>query len=244
MNDLWLVTGATSDIAQAVLNHLAPGRGFVLAGRDAAALETLSERLLSRGAVSAVVVVHDFAEAEDQWLACYAHLVETYGRPDHLLLAQGQLLDSVQAEADGNALMRMLRVNLTSAAQILRAHAAHRRDDVFQTVVLSSVAGDRARPSNCAYGASKAALNYLVDGLSLQHPASRCLTVRLGPVRTRMTAHLPAGPLLADLPAVASRISRLISGQRQGTVYVPGRWRWIMQVVRLLPRALLARLAL
>ncbi len=244
MNDLWLVTGATSDIAVAVLNQMARGRGFVLAGRDAPALATLSERLLSRGAVSAAVVVHDFGETEDRWMACYAHLVEAFGRPDHLLLAQGQLLDSAQSEADGSALMRMLRVNLTSAAQILRAHAANRQDQAFQAVVLSSVAGDRARPSNYAYGASKVALNYLIDGLSLQHPAARCLTVRLGPVRTRMTRHLPAGPMLADLPAVASRICRLISRQQQGTVYVPGRWRWIMQVVRLLPRALLARLAL
>jgi decaprenylphospho-beta-D-erythro-pentofuranosid-2-ulose 2-reductase len=70
------------------------------------------------------------------------------------------------------------------------------------------------------------------------------LTIKPGFVATPMTAHLqlPAR-LIAQPEAVAARITRAIE-QRRSVAYVPGFWRIIMTVIRLLPENVFKRLRL
>ena len=57
-----------------------------------------------------------------------------------------------------------------------------------------------------------------------------------------MTDGLPAPPFAGEPDAVARRVLRAIDA---GTpvVYVPGVWRWVMLVIRLLPRAVMRRVS-
>jgi hypothetical protein len=53
-----------------------------------------------------------------------------------------------------------------------------------------------------------------------------------------MTAHLPGSQRFADPAAVARAIYREMAHGSRDILYVPGRWRWIMTVIRLIPESI------
>jgi len=112
-------------------------------------------------------------------------------------------------------------------------------------VVISSPAADRGRASNYVYGAAKASVSVFASGLRnrLQAKGVRVVTVSPGFVDTPMTADFPKGPLWATPQAVAKDIERAIDSGF-GVIYTPWFWRWIMQIIRLIPERLFVRLRL
>jgi decaprenylphospho-beta-D-erythro-pentofuranosid-2-ulose 2-reductase len=110
-------------------------------------------------------------------------------------------------------------------------------------VVLSSVAAERPRASNAIYGAAKAGLDALAQGLgdSVAGSGVRVLVVRPGFVKTRMTAGLKPPPFATTPDAVAAATSRAL---RRGahTVWAPGALRYVFAVLRHLPRAVYRRM--
>ena len=112
-------------------------------------------------------------------------------------------------------------------------------------VVLSSVAAERPRANNAIYGAAKAGLDALAQGVADQVAGSgvRVLVVRPGFVATRMTAGLKPAPLATTPEAVAEATVRALAGRAQ-TIWVPRALRAIFAVLRHLPRALYRRLPL
>jgi short-subunit dehydrogenase len=92
------------------------------------------------------------------------------------------------------------------------------------------------------YGAAKAGLSRYLEGLDHRYHAQglRVVCVKPGFVRTGMTAGLPEPPFAGDPEDVARLVLRAID---RGTpvVYAPGIWRWVMLVIRLLPRAVMRR---
>jgi decaprenylphospho-beta-D-erythro-pentofuranosid-2-ulose 2-reductase len=111
--------------------------------------------------------------------------------------------------------------------------------------VLSSVAAERPRAGNAIYGAAKAGLDALAQGLADATASSgvRVLVVRPGFVSTKMTAGLKPAPLATTSEAVADATVRALAG-RAHTVWVPGRLRWMFALLRHMPRALFRRLPL
>ena len=104
-------------------------------------------------------------------------------------------------------------------------------------VVLSSVAAERPRRANFVYGASKAGLDAFAQGLgdSLVGSGVDVLVVRPGFVRTKMTAGLAEAPFATTPDIVADEILRALR-RRAHTVWVPSRLRFVMAVLRHLPR--------
>ena len=108
--------------------------------------------------------------------------------------------------------------------------------------VISSVAGERGRPRNYTYGSAKAGVTIYLQGLrSRLWPAVQVTTILLGPVDTPMTTSHEKNALFVTRTRAARGILRAIEG-RHSEAYVPGFWRWIMLVVRLLPEGLFQRL--
>jgi decaprenylphospho-beta-D-erythro-pentofuranosid-2-ulose 2-reductase len=110
-------------------------------------------------------------------------------------------------------------------------------------VVLSSVAGERARQANYPYGATKAGLDAFAQGLgdALAPRGVHVLVARPGFVRTKMTAGRPAAPMSTDAETVAKDV---VAGLRSHahTVWSPGVLRYVFAVMRHLPRPLWRRL--
>ena len=99
------------------------------------------------------------------------------------------------------------------------------------------------RPVATPAGA-KAGLSHYLNGLDHKFRSAGLQTVLVKPgfVRTGMTAGLPAPPFAADAEDVAPLVLRAID---KGTpeVFVPGIWRWIMLVIRSMPRFVMRRLS-
>ena len=120
------------------------------------------------------------------------------GDVDIVLLAFGVLGDQAEAEADPDAAVTVATTNYTGAVSAgLRVATRLRMQGHGMLVVLSSVAGDRARRTNYVYGSTKAGLDAFAQGLgdALHGSGARVLIVRPGFVRTRMTAGMTEAPM-------------------------------------------------
>lgn len=112
--------------------------------------------------------------------------------------------------------------------------------------MISSVAGDRGRPSNYLYGSAKGAVSIFCQGLRarLHKSGANVLTVKPGFVDTPMTRDLKLPALLVTSPArVAGDIVRAVE-KRQSVIYSPPWWRVIMLIIKLIPEAVFRRLKL
>ena len=238
------VFGGTSEIGQAVVDLLA-GEGVhhvVLAGRDAAGLDAVARRL--RQGVGTRVDVVPFAAEDRDSHAGAVDAVFAGGDIDLVLLAFGVLGDQERDERDPVAAAAVVETNFTAAVSVGVAVAEQlRRQGHGALVVLSSVAGERARRSNFVYGASKAGLDAFYQGLgaALAPEGVHVMVVRPGFVKTRMTAGMEPAPL-ATTPEAVARV--VVDGLRRGagTVWAPPALRVVMTVLRHLPTPVFRRL--
>jgi decaprenylphospho-beta-D-erythro-pentofuranosid-2-ulose 2-reductase len=109
--------------------------------------------------------------------------------------------------------------------------------------VFSSVAGERGRKPVVLYGAAKAGLSRYLEGLDHKFRARglRTVCVKPGFVKTGMTAGLKPPPLAGVSEDVARRVIKAID-RGWPEVYVPAAWRWVMCVIRGLPRFVMRRI--
>ena len=112
--------------------------------------------------------------------------------------------------------------------------------------MLSSVAAERPRASNAIYGAAKAGLDALAQGLADATAGNgvRVLVVRPGFVLTRMTEGLARAPFSTTAEAVAEATVRSLQSGNAHTIWVPGKLRYIFALLRHLPRPVYRRLPL
>lgn len=164
----------------------------------------------------------------------------TEGDIDMVLLAFGVLGDQARDESDPVAAVRVAQTNYTGAVSAgLVCAGALQAQGHGSLVVLSSVAGERARRADFIYGSSKAGLDAFAQGLgdALYGTGVHVMVVRPGFVRSKMTAGRAETPLATTPEAVAGAIE-LGLRRRSETVWVPGALRMVMAAVRHAPRAL------
>jgi decaprenylphospho-beta-D-erythro-pentofuranosid-2-ulose 2-reductase len=240
-----LVFGATSAMAQATARLLAArGAALFLVGRDPEKLGAVAADLRVRGATVHVAA----ADLDDRGrhAGLLAQAFATLGAVDLVLVAQGVLATSDEAEADLGVAERLLVTNFLAPALLCEAAALRLAEQGSGTVIaIGSVAGDRGRQSNYAYGAAKGGLAIFLEGLRnrMFRRGVHVVTVKPGFVDSPMTAHLAKNALFAPPSAVAREILRAVE-RRRDVVYVPWFWRPIMLVIRHLPERLFKRLAL
>jgi decaprenylphospho-beta-D-erythro-pentofuranosid-2-ulose 2-reductase len=242
-----LVLGGGSDIALATCRALVGRRArtVVLAARRPATLDTAVKELEEAGATTVEAVGFD-ATATDTHEAFVADMFDRFGDFDLVLLAFGVLGDQERAEQESAAAVEIARVNYVGAVSVAVPVAQRLRTQGHGTlVVLSSVAGERARRSNFVYGSTKAGMDAFCEGLdaSLAGSGARVMIVRPGFVHTKMTQGREPAPLSTTPDAVAAGIVNGLA-RRSHTVWVPPTLRWVMTVLRHLPRAVFRRLPL
>ncbi len=240
-----LVLGGTSEIALAIveaLQRITP-RDVALAGRDTAALGVCAEQLSSVGCDRVITTQLDALET-GQHAAILADVAEQLGGIDIVILAVGALGERGGLPTDVPGAVNVLQTNLTGAGSLLMESARLLRErGAGKIVVLSSVAAERPRRANAVYGASKAGLDALAQGLGdeLRDDGVGMLVVRPGFVHTRMTRGLDPAPLSTTPEAVADVV---VAGLDSGadTVWAPSTLRWLMIIIKLLPRPIFRKM--
>ncbi|MDE3059897.1 MAG: SDR family NAD(P)-dependent oxidoreductase [Pseudomonadota bacterium] len=233
MTDTALVIGATSSLAQAICRSLArKGYRLILAGRDERELELLAADLSTRFQAECLIQPVDLLDSDFS----PETFIESVGDFSHVVIAVGDM---------SGDLAHIARINYLLPADLAEAAAQRLADRKRGSIaIISSVAGDRGRQSNYAYGSAKAALTCFASGLR-----NRChkqgvhvLTVKPGFVDTPMTWGMKS-PLIASRDYVAEKIVHAME-KKKNVLYVPFFWRFIMLIICHIPEPIFKRLSL
>lgn len=232
-----VVTGASSGIGAALVRRLAAqGVAVGLTARRAEPMRALAEAIRQRGGIAEVEPA-DAADVEATRAAVRA-LADRLGPVDLLVANAGVGLRSPADGFSADAVAQTFRVNVLGAAAAIEAvlpTMLERRQG--HLVGISSLAGSRGLPGMCAYGASKAALTSLLEGLriDLHDRGVAVTTVHPGYIRTPMTAgSTRPQPFLIDLEPAVDRILQGIAA-RQREINFPRRAAALARLGRLLP---------
>ena len=238
------IFGATSGIAHAAGREWArDGASLFLAARHEGKLDAVARDLAVRGATS--VRAYTCALADASTHRAMVHELMAGGVPlDRALIAWGTLPDQSAVEADPERLAEQFTINATSVLALTdRLVGILERQGHGSVAVIGSVAGDRGRRSNYAYGAAKAAIDVFMAGVRarLRGSGAAAILVKPGFVRTPMTAHLPASPLVWEPDPVARAIVHAMDGGSK-VLYTPFFWRYVMRGIRMLPEPVMQRM--
>ena len=240
-----LILGAKSDIAKAIAyKFLAKKFDIILAARKANQfLSPIAKDLETKFSNNIYVVEFDGNNFESH-LHFYNHLPK---EPDVIIDVFGFLPNQIAAQNNWKISQETLNSNFIGHVSILNIIANDfEKKQRGYIVGISSVAGERGRASNYLYGAAKAGYSTYLSGLRHRlYPHNvHVMTVKLGYVKTKMTAHLSLPKLLTTTPEkVAVTIFRNYQKKRS-IIYVLGIWRWVMMIIKLLPQFIFKRMKL
>jgi len=241
-----VIIGSSSAIARALADRFAAaGCRVILAGRDQEDIERTATDLRVRRRAWAQFVHFD-AENFDSHRAFINECAGLFGGPiDGVVLAQGYMPEQAAAETNPHLAVRAVHVNFAACVTVIGAALAKMPEQGGFIAAISSVAGDRGRPSNFVYGSTKAGLNTYLAGLraKVRSRGISVTCVKPGFVDTAMTWGLPGLFLVASPRAVADDVVRAVRRGRS-EIYTPWFWRWIMLIIRCIPGPVFNRMKL
>ncbi len=240
-----LVLGGSSEIGLAITAEylkLGPAR-VVLAcvpGDEAAPAAVIA--LKTAGATDVSVIDFDALATDTHPVVVDAAFAD--GDIDVAIVAFGIQGDDEQAWQDQRLAVLEAQINYTAAVSVgVLVGEKMRAQGHGQIIAMSSVAGERVRRSNFVYGSTKAGLDgfYLGLGEALREFGPRVLVIRPGQVRTRLSAHVKEAPLTVNKEDVAA-LAVAAASKGKEIVWAPGPFRFIMMVLRHIPRAVFRKL--
>lgn len=205
-----LVTGASRGIGAAIAQALAAqGAHVIITARTAKDLEAVEDGIFAAGG-SATIAPLDLTDG-DSIARLAAAVTERWGKLDILVLNAAMLGTLTPVPAiDGAEFARLFTLNVT-AQQVLIASfdALLRKSDAGRLIALTSSVGASPRAFWGAYGASKAALENLVQsyGEEVKNLSPvRVAIVDPGKTRTKMRAAAYPGedPATVKEPSVVA----------------------------------------
>ena len=231
------VLGSSSEIAKEICIQLA-GKGcesFHLLARDIKKNKNLVKILKEKKIKNIIQDKFDLLNDPE--------IKKEIGQYDLYLITAGFLGESDLASINISELIRITKTNYSGLLKWLIAIATPERlNSVSRLWIFSSVAGDMGRPSNYQYGAAKAALTCFCQGLFLK-AYKKPFSIRVfkaGYIKTRMS--IGKGPEILFLnPKKLAKII-LRNPDKRGIEYLPWWWSFIMQIIKFLPKSLLAKL--
>jgi NAD(P)-dependent dehydrogenase (short-subunit alcohol dehydrogenase family) len=238
------IFGVTSRIGRELALRFAErGHPVWVGARSLEEAEHIAADIRVRTGVDAVAGAFD-ARATDSFAALIDGIETRLGPVGDVLLAFGDMGEEGPLDAPG--LARVIDVNYLGAAALAELFAqrmAARKTG--RIAALGSVAGDRGRQSNYAYGSAKGALALFLQGLRNRYfkDGVHVMTVKLGFIDTRMTWGLNTKIPVAT-PESASKAILAALDRREDELYWPPFWRGIMGIIKAIPEIGFKRLKL
>jgi decaprenylphospho-beta-D-erythro-pentofuranosid-2-ulose 2-reductase len=241
-----LIFGATSAICTEIAKCYAhDGANFFLVARDQQKLDSSTSSITAAGGDVLGQYCYNFND-QQQHDDVLNQAKTRLGEFDLVMIGHGSLPNQKACESIQDSLSLAIEDNLSSVLLIATAVASLLEQQGHGTLaVISSVAGDRGRKSNYHYGACKSAVNTLMEGLHGRFLGSAVTVVNIKPgmIDTPMTHDMKKGILWATPEAIAPVIVRGIS-RGKAVIYAPAYWRYIMWIIKAMPRGILGRLSI
>ncbi len=174
------------------------------------------------------------------------------GDIDVAIVAFGLLGNAEELWQDQRKAVQIAQINYTAAVSVGVLLGEKMRAQGFGRIIaMSSVAGERVRRSNFVYGSTKAGLDgfYLGLGEALREYGVRVLVIRPGQVRTTTTLEhwkstgAKEAPFTVDKEFVAE-LAVTSAAKGKELVWAPGPVRYLMTVLRHIPRPIFRKLPL
>jgi hypothetical protein len=237
-----LIFGATSDIAQELATlYVQNNHEVTLLGIDTESLEPYKSDIEVRYSRRINLKEFDILKHTSP----DPDLIEIIRSSDISIMLIGYLGDQDKADQNDDELVRIVSLNYTKVIQVInqiqRIYVT-KKSGIIAGV--SSVAGDRGKQSNFAYGSAKAGLSVYLDGLRnrLYTKGVHVVTIKPGFMATKMTRHMSLPKFLTASPqAAAKQIVRAVRTKRN-TVYIIPVWRYISLVLQLVPDSIFKKL--
>jgi decaprenylphospho-beta-D-erythro-pentofuranosid-2-ulose 2-reductase len=246
-----LLLGGTSEIGLAICErYLRDAKARVVLaclpddpGRDDAAAQ-----MRNAGAKSVELI--DFDAVKTDTHPAVIDQAWAGGDVDVAIVAFGLLGDAEELWQNQRKAVQIAEINYTAAVSVgVLVGEKMRAQGSGQLIAMSSAAGERVRRSNFVYGSTKAGLDgfYLGLGEALREFGVRVLVIRPGQVRTSTTiAHWKAtgakeAPFTVDKEYVAE-LAVTASAKGKELVWAPGAFRYVMMVLRHVPRPIFRKL--
>ncbi len=240
-----VIFGATSGIGQAIARIMAiRGDDVFLLGRDRKKLDLCTQDLEARSGKP--IAGWGFCDLEriDSFEDALVSADSILNGMDTIILTAALFDTQDNLENDFQKKGKLLTVNFTNTilfCETARKHLLQRGGGTL--CVLSSVAGDRGRKPVVLYGAAKAGLSHYLESLDHKYYSYglRTICVKPGFIRTPMTANLKSPPFSGTATIAALQIIRAIE-RGKPVIYTPSIWKWIMYVIRCLPRFVMRKI--
>ena len=237
--------GGTRGMGRA-LARLMVERGDTLAllGRKADDLEKSARDLEVRAGRGTVGTALCDLEQPQTFAPALDAARQALGGLDAVVVTAGLFASQDALEADADLARRLLVVDFAhTVAFCEEARRVLLASGGGTLCVFSSVAGERGRKPVILYGAAKAGLTRYLEGLDHKFRAQglKVVCVKPGFVKTSMTDGLTPPPFAGEPEDVARRVLKAMD-RGQPVVYAPAMWRWVMLVIRNLPRAVMRRI--
>ena len=241
-----LITGASSGLGEGMARRFAAmGRDLALAARRVDRLEALRKELLDAHPGIRVEVAAMDVDDPESVATVVPDLVERLGGLDRFVvnagIGKGASIGSGKAWAN----RAVLHTNVLGAhAQCEAAMEVFRAQGAGHLVLISSVASVRGMPgTRTAYGASKAAVNALAEGIrsDVWGTGITVTTILPGYIATDINVGR-RGPMPVDLDTGVDALTAVIEKEPVKAA-VPG-WPWtpVARLLRVLPLSVVRRL--
>jgi decaprenylphospho-beta-D-erythro-pentofuranosid-2-ulose 2-reductase len=246
-----LLLGGTSEIGLAICERYlqnAQARIVLAALPDDPGRDNAVAQLKNAGAKSVELVDFDAVDTERHPEVIDAAFAG--GDVDVAIVAFGLLGDAEELWQNQRKAVQIAEINYTAAVSVgVLLGEKMRQQGSGRIIAMSSVAGERIRRSNFVYGSTKAGLDgfYLGLGEALKPSGVRVLVIRPAQVRTSTTiAHWNAtgakeAPMTVDKEYVAD-LAVTASAKGKELVWAPGAFRYVMMVLRHIPRSIFRKL--
>jgi decaprenylphospho-beta-D-erythro-pentofuranosid-2-ulose 2-reductase len=244
-----LLLGGTSEIGLAICERYlqnAQARVVLAALPDDPGRDNAVAQMKAAGAKSVQLIDFDAVETDSHPQVIDAAFTDDGSRRDVdvAIVAFGLLGDAEELWQNQRKAVQIAEINYTAAVSVGVLLGEKMRAQGFgQIIAMSSAAGERVRRSNFVYGSTKAGLDgfYLGLGEALRPSGVRVLVIRPGQVRTRMSAHVKEAPLTVDKEYVAN-LAVTSAAKGKDLVWAPGVFRYVMMVLRHIPRPIFRKL--
>jgi decaprenylphospho-beta-D-erythro-pentofuranosid-2-ulose 2-reductase len=240
-----LLLGGTSEIGLAICERYlqnAHARILLAAMPDDPGRDAAVAQMKAAGARSVELI--DFEATDTDSHPKMIDAAFAGGDVDVAIVAFGLLGDAEELWQNQRKAVQIAEINYTAAVSVGVLLGEKMRAQGFgQIIAMSTVAGERVRRSNFVYGSTKAGLDgfYLGLGEALKPSGVRVLVIRPGQVRTRMSAHIKEAPLTVDKEYVAN-LAVTAAAKGKELVWAPGAFRYVMMVLRHIPRPIFRKL--